>query len=278
MRAGSQLVLENVGPDEPFGGGEPCVAPGSSPGNGCDFLPADPGTTGKVMAFNVQAASLPDPSRVPTALPTPNLTLTPTNTRRLSLNEGVSNTERVCVNGDDENLILVPGTANDEAACSAAGGTLIPFGPRVALLGTVNASMQSVPEHWDAPVTENPALDSTETWEIYNFTEDAHPIHLHLVGFRVNDRQALASDAEGMAMQPAELVPGTVRGPDAGESGFKDTVIAYPGEVTRVTAHFDRAGLYVWHCHIIEHEDNEMMRPYCVGSQATCPLPLNPNP
>jgi bilirubin oxidase len=46
-----------------------------------------------------------------------------------------------------------------------------------------------------------------------------------------------------------------------GERGLKDTVIAYPGEVTRVKARFDRAGLFVWHCHILEHEDNEMMRP-----------------
>ena len=52
---------------------------------------------------------------------------------------------------------------------------------------------------------------------------------------------------------------------EANEIGWKDTVIAYPGEVTRVRATFDRDGLYVWHCHIVEHEDNEMMVPYCVG-------------
>jgi FtsP/CotA-like multicopper oxidase with cupredoxin domain len=49
------------------------------------------------------------------------------------------------------------------------------------------------------------------------------------------------------------------------ETGFKDTVIAYPGEITTVKAKFDVGGLYVWHCHIVEHEDNEMMRPYFVG-------------
>ena len=53
--------------------------------------------------------------------------------------------------------------------------------------------------------------------------------------------------------------------PEADETGWKDTVISYPGEVTRVAATFDTAGLYVWHCHIVEHEDNEMMVPYCVG-------------
>ena len=50
--------------------------------------------------------------------------------------------------------------------------------------------------------------------------------------------------------------------PLPGETGFKDTVISYPGEITRVQARFDKAGLFVWHCHIVEHEDNEMMRPY----------------
>jgi FtsP/CotA-like multicopper oxidase with cupredoxin domain len=58
---------------------------------------------------------------------------------------------------------------------------------------------------------------------------------------------------------------GTVYYPGPEEMGFKDTVIAYPGEITRVNANFDMAGLYVWHCHILEHEDNEMMRPYRVG-------------
>jgi FtsP/CotA-like multicopper oxidase with cupredoxin domain len=113
------------------------------------------------------------------------------------------------------------------------------------------------------------AAGDTEVWEIYNFTADAHPIHIHLVQFQVVDRQALATDAEGMATQPAILV-GLPRPPEVWETGFKDTVIAYPGEVTRVRATFPLNGLFVWHCHILEHEDNEMMRPYCVGNSAAC--------
>ena len=88
-------------------------------------------------------------------------------------------------------------------------------------------------------------------WEIYNFTADAHPIHIHEITFEVVNRQPIGDGAP----QP----------PDSGERGHKDTVIAYPGEITRVKALFDRAGLFVWHCHILEHEDNEMMRPYRVG-------------
>jgi FtsP/CotA-like multicopper oxidase with cupredoxin domain len=79
---------------------------------------------------------------------------------------------------------------------------------------------------------------------------DAHPIHIHLVQFQVVDRQPFG---------------GVARPPEAWETGFKDTVIAYPDEITRVQATFDYPGLYVWHCHIVEHEDNEMMRPYRVG-------------
>ena len=58
---------------------------------------------------------------------------------------------------------------------------------------------------------------------------------------------------------------GDPRPPEPWESGFKDTVIAYPGEVTRIRARFDTPGQFVWHCHIVEHEDNEMMRPYRIG-------------
>jgi FtsP/CotA-like multicopper oxidase with cupredoxin domain len=87
-------------------------------------------------------------------------------------------------------------------------------------------------------------------WEIHNFTVDAHPIHIHEVQFEIVNRQ----DAGG-----------AIRGPEPWETGPKDTVIAYPNEITRVKATFDRPGQFVWHCHILSHEDNEMMRPYSVG-------------
>jgi bilirubin oxidase len=95
-------------------------------------------------------------------------------------------------------------------------------------------------------------VGAIEIWELHNFTADAHPIHIHEVTFEVLGRQAFGDTA--------------VRPPENGERGRKDTVIAYPNEITRVKALFDRPGLFVWHCHILEHEDNEMMRPYRVGS------------
>ena len=99
-------------------------------------------------------------------------------------------------------------------------------------------------------VTENPAVDAVEIWEIHNFTDDAHPLHIHHVQFEIVERV----DAKGVS-----------RGPETWETGTKDTMISYPGEIIRIKARFDRAGQYVWHCHVLEHEDNEMMRPYAVG-------------
>lgn len=127
---------------------------------------------------------------------------------------------------------------------------------------------------WTDPVSEKPALGSTEIWEIYNTGPVAHPIHIHLVDFQVLDRQPFTFTAEPKPMMMhdggtgtgARLTSvtktGTARPPEPYEIGPKDTVIAYPNEVTRVIAKFDRPGRYVWHCHILHHEDHDMMRPY----------------
>jgi FtsP/CotA-like multicopper oxidase with cupredoxin domain len=116
---------------------------------------------------------------------------------------------------------------------------------------------------WEDPVTENPAPGSTETWELYNATADAHPMHIHEVLFQVVDRQPILVDEENATVR---VVPGSQSTPpEPWESGYKDTVIAYPGQVTRVRARFTTPGQFVWHCHIVEHEDNEMMRPYRIG-------------
>jgi FtsP/CotA-like multicopper oxidase with cupredoxin domain len=89
-------------------------------------------------------------------------------------------------------------------------------------------------------------------------------MHVHEVVFEVVNREGLVTDEEGEVEGPIQL-DGNITGPEPWESGFKDTVIAYPGQVTRVRARFDTPGQFVWHCHIVEHEDNEMMRPYRIG-------------
>jgi spore coat protein A, manganese oxidase len=122
---------------------------------------------------------------------------------------------------------------------------------------------------WDDEITEDPELGTTEIWELVNLTEDAHPIHLHLVQFQILERTPFDVDE---FIEDGELEEGEASGPLPNERGWKDTVTAFPDEVTRFAVHFgefegqfrDISGQFVWHCHILEHEDHEMMRPYTV--------------
>ena len=232
--AGTPVTLLNLGPDEPFGGGVP----------GVDFDPADPDSTGQVMEFRVMPAVTIDTTTPPQFLQFPAVPaidpLAPV--RAVSLNEEESKTVRV-VEDADGNIVLACDNPSAEA-----------FGPTAALLGTLNPDNTGNPLLWNDPITEDPLLGSTETWEIQNFTADAHPIHIHLVQFQVVGREAFGG---GLSVTGSNA-------PLPTETGYKDTVISYPGETTRVQARFDIAGRYVWHCHIVEHEDNEMMRPYDV--------------
>jgi spore coat protein A len=117
--------------------------------------------------------------------------------------------------------------------------------------------------HWNMPVTENPTLNSVEIWELMNTTDDTHPIHLHLVRFQILDRRRF--DGFAYANQNILRYRGAAIPPEASEAGWKDTVRADPGMVTRIIIPFEGyTGRYVWHCHILEHEDNEMMRPFDV--------------
>jgi spore coat protein A len=228
-------VLRNLGPDEPFGGGDP---------DDGSLVPADPATTGQIMQFRVVPAAAADPTtpprflRLPTLVPLP----APVRTRKLALMEMMS---------------MFPTEPGVER------------GPVAAMLGSVDGDGLAMHQEWMDAVTENPAEGDTEVWEFYNFTVDAHPMHVHEVVFEVVDRQKLVLDSTGETpVQPVQL-DGAPRPPEAWERGFKDTVIAYPGEVTRIRAQFKKTGQFVWHCHIVEHEDNEMMRPYRIGPPQT---------
>jgi FtsP/CotA-like multicopper oxidase with cupredoxin domain len=150
---------------------------------------------------------------------------------------------------------------------------------------------------WTTDEIERPVVNTFEEWDIVNLTADTHPIHLHLVQFQAHDRQAIdveryLVDVFGTAeLNPSHIGTGTVPFPpvdgylagaplatDQWERGWKDTVQAHPGMVTRILVPFGPAaapgvpfgtrlasphtGRYVWHCHILDHEDNEMMLPY----------------
>jgi spore coat protein A len=135
---------------------------------------------------------------------------------------------------------------------------------------------------WDDPVTESPKAGTVEIWNLINTTTDAHPIHLHLVQFQVLERRnfdlAHFMKTGKVDFTGAPILPAANERP-----AYQDTVKAFPGLdadgnvtglVTRVIAKFDlptgaavspgRKHRYVYHCHILEHEDNEMMRPYDV--------------
>jgi spore coat protein A, manganese oxidase len=117
--------------------------------------------------------------------------------------------------------------------------------------------------HWDMPVTETPVLNSTEIWSFINLTDDSHPIHLHLVRFQVLDRRPFDVTVYQLTGKIVLTGPAVTLPPN--ELGWKDTVRVDPFTVTRIIVKFEGyAGRYVWHCHMLEHEDNEMMRPYLI--------------
>ena len=116
-------------------------------------------------------------------------------------------------------------------------------------------------KRWSDPVTENPRQNSIETWSFLNLTGDAHPIHLHLVRFQVIDRRPF--DLFAWSAHRKLVFTGPPVPPEPQELGWKDTVRADAGMVTRIAMRFEgEPGRYVWHCHFLEHEDNEMMRPF----------------
>ena len=264
---GTRIRMINTAPDAPFGG--------------FGDVPADPDTTGQVMDFVVNTGLHTGADDATTLVENLILPAEPAlgnsvSTRRLSLNEMVS--DQVCVNIDsitEEITTLFSRPAGDTSFANDClnntpplhpGDTVDVAGPRQARLGIVVSDglggFTPVSKRWADPITETPLLNTTETWEFYNTTVDGHPIHMHLVAFQIVNRQ----DVDPNTLVP---VPGTITQPEPNERGFKDTVVAYPGKVTRVKAKFDIAGLYVWHCHIVEHEDNEMMRPFTVITTAT---------
>ncbi len=113
------------------------------------------------------------------------------------------------------------------------------------------------------PVTEMPKLNTTEIWRFINTTDDTHPMHLHLVQFQILERQSF--DIKKYQETQTIQFLGKARQPEKSEGGWKDTVRVNPGEVTSIIVPFQGfTGKYVYHCHMLEHEDNDMMRPYQV--------------
>jgi spore coat protein A len=136
--------------------------------------------------------------------------------------------------------------------------------------------------HFEGPVTETPRVDTVEDWVYVNLTADTHPMHSHLVTFQVIGRTPFDAAAYEEAheplggggvpggIDPTPFATGPMLPPDPSERGYKDTAKANPGYFTTIRAKYELpAGVtapqtYVYHCHIVEHEDNDMMRPFTV--------------
>ena len=253
--AGTRIILQNTA-NQPFPSGDP----------------NDPGTTGQVMRFDVQNSQAVHPRPLPAKLiDIPELVET----------EGIGNPKLFTLNEHESDA--------DE--------------PLEVLIDGQN---------FHSPITELPQVATTEAWYFQNLTEDAHPVHVHLVEFQLEDRQDIDVDRfkayweslNGSTLPlnhptiranvedpvsfappgtpPRDFLTGVPEPPAPDESGWKDTFVAPPGKVTRVRIRFapqyskeedlvpgvnpfpfdPTAGPgYVWHCHILDHEDNDMMRP-----------------
>lgn len=244
--AGHAVMLENAGPAfQPFVGLNPdgTLAAGEE-----EAEPATGTSIGALMRFDVAACGPAPAATVAggTVLQPdfPDLSqVMPDRVRQLGLFETADEYGRP----RPQLGLAEPGTD--------IGGDAVPLGPL----------------DWDAPVTEVIRLGATERWRIANFTDDAHPIHLHLVQFQVLARNVISfADENGGGGEPDGI-------PDGGrwslgdplpiapeDTGRQDTVWVGARQSIDIVARFDRAGEFVWHCHILSHEDNEMMRPYVV--------------
>lgn len=224
-----------------------------------DGDPPDPNTTGQIMRFTVPADCGPpvEPPELPCSLNRITALVPDSPPRTMTLNEVMG-----------------------------------PDGPVEVLLNG---------QRWAAPIFEKPRVGATEDWIVANLTADSHPIHLHLVQFQLVNRQDFLAEEyrerweeiNGMPPldHPTKELPvypyliGEPISPDENEMGWKDTVRMNPNQVTRIRVRFAPQDIpasaampgenlypfnpsvgpgYVWHCHILEHEDNEMMRPYRV--------------
>ncbi len=220
IKLGENVTLQNVGPGGPYR-------------SDTVESPADTSTTGQIMQFRVnRRLAGPDTTTLPPELTMPDI---------VPLEGGI-----------ERPLVLL-----ETMLMTSRGQEL----PGDMALGTVDFAA-GLPKgikalRWHEQVSENPSNGATEVWALYNFTGDAHPMHIHEVFFQVVDRQRFGSET-GSAV-------GKSRPPRSEENGWKDTVIAYPSEITRVRLKFTTPGQFTWHCHIVEHEDNEMMRPYRIG-------------
>ena len=148
-------------------------------------------------------------------------------------------------------------------AKDAAQTRQIVFGQMKMADGTPMLTLNG--KHWHDPIDEKPVFGTTEVWNLVNTLNDIHPFHIHLVEFQILDRTPF--NVEEFNKTGKVIFTGASVAPDPNEMGWKDTVRVLPEAVTRIIMKFTPyTGFYVYHCHILEHEDMDMMRPFQVLS------------
>jgi spore coat protein A len=256
--AGQKVILYNDAP-APFPGGDPRNDYFlGAPDNPTQPQPGFGPNTRQILRFKVVTATSQDaPLRI-----TPGTDLTPDLTPFLvppgtAVQDGV--------------LHLPPGVPARQLTLNE---TFDGYGRLLQLLGTNKRVKGGFGRDYEDSATETPAAGATEVWQIANLTGDTHPIHFHLVNVQVLGRQPFNVDT----YTGTPSYTGPARGPDRTELGWKETVRMHPGEMTSVIMRFDlptvpftvpsspRTGghEYVWHCHILEHEEHDMMRPLVI--------------
>jgi spore coat protein A, manganese oxidase len=256
--AGQKVILYTDAP-APFPQGDEVndYFPGA-PDNPTQPQPGFGPNTRQIMRFNVVPATSTDvPLQITTSTDlTPDLTpfLVPPGT---AVQKGV--------------LHLPPGVPVRQLTLNETSDA---YGRLIQLLGTNHRVHGGFGRAYMDPATETPKAGSTEVWQIANLTGDTHPIHFHLVNVQVLGRQPFNTDT----YTGTPSYTGPASGPGKTELGWKETVLMNPGEVTTVIMKFDlptvpftvpsspRTGgnEYVWHCHILEHEEHDMMRPLVI--------------
>jgi hypothetical protein len=160
------------------------------------------------------------------------------------------------------NSTLVPFAHVDVTRKLALYATKDQYGRTLLELGTLDGP-QSL-EASDANPQIKIKQGAVEKWEIYNTTDHTHPIHVHQVSFRIISQQQFQSEPTSTGGIHVTQLIGKPSGPAPNEAGWKDTVQVNPGQVVTIEAKFDLPGKYMWHCHILEHEDHDMEQFFAV--------------
>jgi FtsP/CotA-like multicopper oxidase with cupredoxin domain len=263
---GTKVVMMNFGPDAPYQGVNPVSVPPPPAGTALPVSTVMP----ELMEFNLITlnAAIPDVAVKPTVP-----------AGAIGTGSNIDGFKDVAINLRPVSGAIAPLVTNAPVRnvslieITDRLGRVLPTLDGRGFSGGNPMIMGSVPGISVVPTTERVKLNDVEEWDIINTTADAHPMHLHLVSFQVIDRQPfinfvppVTDTLNGLYAQPSYTPTGVATPAAPWEAGWKDTITCPPGLVTRVKAKFDIAGLYVWHCHILSHEEHDMMRPLIVSA------------